>query len=130
MNTKIRTAVRLLSLAVLPIIAIWIPFFYRFEKFIGIPIAQDGMQSVIANYDGPLYIVVAKSFYNLDYIAMIDPDDFVRWIFPHLFYSRIPRYENIAKEYGYTITTDELAQVETEQDFVNLVAMAIERKGH
>ena len=65
---------------------------------------------------------------HLDYIAMIDPDDFVRWIFPRLFYSRIPRYENIANNYGYTITTDELAQVKTEQDFVNLVAMAIERK--
>lgn len=67
---------------------------------------------------------------NLDYIAMIDPDDFVRWIFPRLFHSRIPRYEDIAKEYGYTISTDELAQVETEQDFVNLIALAIKRKGH
>ena len=65
---------------------------------------------------------------NLKYVALINPDEFSRWIFPRLFHARIPRYENIAKEYGYTITTDELAQVKTEQDFVTLVAEAIARK--
>jgi shikimate kinase len=65
---------------------------------------------------------------NLSFIALIDPDDFVRWVFPKLFYSRIPRYEKIAKEYGYTITTDELKQVNNENDFVNLITEAIKRK--
>jgi hypothetical protein len=65
---------------------------------------------------------------KLDYVALIDPDNFVRWIFPRLFYSRIPRYEAIAKEYGYTITTDELATVQTQDDFVHLIATAIARQ--
>jgi hypothetical protein len=65
---------------------------------------------------------------NLPYIALINPDEFVRWVFPRLFHSRIPRYEAIAKEYGYTISTDELAKVQTENDFVNLIATAIARK--
>ena len=65
---------------------------------------------------------------KLNFVAQISPDDFVRWIFPRLFYSRIPRYEAIAEKYGYTITTDELAAVQTEEDFVQLVAKAIERK--
>jgi hypothetical protein len=65
---------------------------------------------------------------KLEYVALIDPDDFVRWIFPRLFHSRIPRYEAIAEKYGYTITTDELAEVNTESDFVSLVAEAIARK--
>jgi shikimate kinase len=64
---------------------------------------------------------------KLDYVAQIDPDDFVRWVFPHLFYSRIPRYEAIADQYGYTITTAELAAVGTEQDFLALVEKALER---
>ena len=64
---------------------------------------------------------------NFDYVAQIDPDDFVRWVFPRLFYSRIPRYEAIAKEYGYTITTTELANVTTEQDFLKLVENALEK---
>ncbi len=67
---------------------------------------------------------------NLPYIALINPDEFVRWVFPRLFHSRIPRYEAIAKEYGYTISTDELAKVQTENDFVNLIATAIARKNN
>jgi len=59
---------------------------------------------------------------NIDYIAMLDPDDFVRWMFPRLFYARIPRYEKIAMKYGYTITTDQLARVSTAKDFTDLIA--------
>ena len=65
---------------------------------------------------------------DLQYVALIDPDDFVRWIFPKLFYSRIPRYEAIAEEYGYTITTDELARVDNENDFLALVERAVARQ--
>ncbi len=64
---------------------------------------------------------------NIEYVAQIDPDDLVRWAFPRLFYSRIPRYEAIAKEYGYTITTTELAKVQTEQDFMALIEQALEK---
>ncbi len=65
--------------------------------------------------------------YNLEYVAQIDPDDYVRWVFPHLFYSRIPRYEAIAKTHGYTVTSAELAQVTDEQTFNQLIETAIER---
>ena len=62
---------------------------------------------------------------NLEYVALIDPDDFVRWMFPRLFYSRIPRYEAIAQQYGYTITTDELAGVTDEASFMKLIEQTI-----
>ena len=64
---------------------------------------------------------------HLDYVALIDPDDFVRWVFPHLFYSRIPRYEAIAEQYGYTITTEEVTGVQDENDFLELIANVLER---
>jgi shikimate kinase len=65
---------------------------------------------------------------NLAYVALIDPDEFVRWVFPRLFYSRIPRYEAIAREYGYTVTTTELSQIRSEADFLNLLERVIERQ--
>jgi shikimate kinase len=55
----------------------------------------------------------------------IDPDHFVTWIFPHLFRARLPRYEAIAHEYGYTVDASEIAAVENEQDFVHLVLNAL-----
>ena len=56
---------------------------------------------------------------GLDYIALINPDDFVRWIFPRLFRARIPRYEDIAARHGYTVATDEILAVKSENDFID-----------
>ncbi len=66
---------------------------------------------------------------GLEYVAMVDPDDFVRWVFPRLFHSRIPRYEAIAERFGYTITTDELWQARSEEEFLALIERAIARQG-
>ena len=57
--------------------------------------------------------------------AIIPPDDFVTWVFPELFKSRIPRYQAIADKYGYTIDANEAAQVKDEDDFIGLVAQAL-----
>jgi shikimate kinase len=65
---------------------------------------------------------------GFSYVAMIDPDDFVRWMFPRLFYSRLPRYEAIAAEFGYTVTTDELALVKSETAFLRLVEEVLDRE--
>jgi len=62
------------------------------------------------------------------YVAEIDPDDFVRWMFPRLFYSRIPRYQAIADRYGYTVSTDELKEVRDEAGFLRLVERVLERQ--
>ena len=59
---------------------------------------------------------------DLEYVAMVDPDEFVRWVFPKLFQSRMPRYDAIAERYGYTISTDELAEVRDQPDFLDLLA--------
>lgn len=56
----------------------------------------------------------------------IEPDDFVRWIFPKLFYERIPRYEAIAKQYGYVIGTGELGKVSDADSFNELIASALD----
>jgi len=64
---------------------------------------------------------------SLPYVALIDPDDFVRWMFPRLFHARIPRYEAIVDRYGYTVTTTELAQVNDEADFLRLIETVLER---
>ncbi|MDQ5768208.1 ATPase [Thiothrix subterranea] len=64
---------------------------------------------------------------GLQYAAEMIPDDFTRWVFPRLFHSRLPRYEAIAHDYGYTVTSEEAAQVRDEADFNALIEMAIAR---
>ncbi|SEA07054.1 hypothetical protein SAMN05660964_00830 [Thiothrix caldifontis] len=64
---------------------------------------------------------------GLQYAAEMIPDDFTRWVFPRLFHSRLPRYEAIAHDYGYTVTSEEAAQVRNEADFNALIEMAIAR---
>lgn len=62
---------------------------------------------------------------NLDFVALVDPDDFARWVFPRLFYARIPRYQAIAKQYGYTVSSELIATVKNEQDFLNVIREVI-----
>jgi len=66
-----------------------------------------------------------KKTKNITYVADIDPDDFVRWIFPFLFHARLPRYEAIAKEYGYSVSARDAFQVETAEDFLDLISGAL-----
>lgn len=66
---------------------------------------------------------------HLEFVAQIDPDDFTRWVFPRLFHSRIPRYEAIARPYGYRVSSTEIFQVRDEQDFLQLLEQAIARRG-
>jgi len=85
------------------------PLYYR----------EDFLDAQLAAYEAERHI---------EYVAQIDPDDFVRWMFPRLFYARIPRYEAIARQYGYTITTEELAAVDGEPGFLGLIERALARR--
>jgi hypothetical protein len=61
-------------------------------------------------------------------VEQVDPDDFVRWIFPRLLEHRRPRYERIAREHGYTVRAQDIAGLGSEEDFLELVASAIDRR--
>jgi len=54
----------ILVFSLIPTILIWLPFFFRLQTFWTIPLPQNGMATIVANYDGPLYLVVAKTLYN------------------------------------------------------------------
>jgi hypothetical protein len=66
--------------------------------------------------------------YSLGYAAQVDPDDFCRWVFPRLFYARIPRYEAITREYGYTVSTEDVAALSSESEFLGLIERTLEQQ--
>jgi len=56
----------------------------------------------------------------------IEPDDFVRWIFPHLVKNRKAKYESIADNYGYTMSASRIGDICDVQDFIELVCESLD----
>jgi GTPase SAR1 family protein len=81
----------------------------------------------------PMYYTEEFLLEHLEYYANetgerdqnINPNNFVRWVFPKLLDYRKNKYEIIAKNYGYRVKASEIALVEKEIDFIELVAKAI-----
>ncbi|MFC1649216.1 glycosyltransferase family 39 protein [Patescibacteria group bacterium] len=69
MRKTIKDIGLLIAMTLVPVILVWTPFFLRRSTFWNIPIPKSGMATIVANYDGPLYIVIAKTFYNLTNIS-------------------------------------------------------------
>ena len=55
----------------------------------------------------------------------VDPDKFGAWGFEALLHDRLPRYQKLADNFGYTIDAVDLATVRDGEEFVDLVASAI-----
>lgn len=52
---------------------IWLPFFSRLSSFWKIPLPAEGMATIMKNFDGLYYVVIAKSFYNPQIIKSLVP---------------------------------------------------------
>ncbi len=60
----IKNIVPLIFLTLIPTLAIWLVFYFKVPSLDTIPLPTNGMATIVANYDGPLYLVVAKTLYN------------------------------------------------------------------
>lgn len=58
----------------------------------------------------------------------VDPDDFAVWGFEQLIRHRIPLYESIAKQHGYTIQMDDVPALKTEADFLSLLERTVDER--
>jgi len=63
---------------------------------------------------------------SLSYVAQINPDDFVRWVFPKLIEDRLEKYQALADQYGYTIKSDDLYQCHSANDVINLISESLD----
>ena len=60
-------------------------------------------------------------------IDNIDPDKFVRWMFPKLVAHRRPLYQALADRYGYTVESRDVERVRDEADILELIANALDK---
>ncbi|MFH1107087.1 MAG: hypothetical protein V1787_04270 [Candidatus Micrarchaeota archaeon] len=45
---------------------VWLPFLQGSDDFFGVPLPQTGMDAVKRYWDGPLYVIVSRTFYSED----------------------------------------------------------------
>src|SRR4030042_4360118 len=69
MASRLKVLFLILLISLIPTLLIWIPFFFRLESFWGIPLPKNGMETIVSNYDGPLYMVVAKTLYKPELVG-------------------------------------------------------------
>ncbi|HVW91937.1 MAG TPA: ATPase [Devosia sp.] len=58
----------------------------------------------------------------------VDPDEFGAWGFEALLYDRLPRYQKLADNFGYTVDAADLATVRDGDEFLDLLANAMRRR--
>lgn len=58
----------------------------------------------------------------------VDPAGFGAWGFEALLHDRLPRYQALADNFGYVVEASDLAMVRNGDEFVDLMAAAIERR--
>ena len=59
----------------------------------------------------------------------VDPDAFVRFTFARALDRRQPRYAAMARNWGLTVTAEDVARVNTPADFTDLISHALEARG-
>ncbi len=72
LNERVLHILIIAAATLIPPILVWAPFFIRMPSFWGIKLPQEGMATVIANFDGPYYIVVAKTLYNTNALGQFE----------------------------------------------------------
>jgi len=86
--------------AIIPTLLVWLIFFSNLKSFWSIPLPQKGLQTVISNYDGPLYIAVAKTFYQKPLIK-----SFYSFQLPNEYFAaHFPLYPTIIKIFSLVLS--------------------------
>ena len=58
----------------------------------------------------------------------IDPREFSHYGFKELISHRLPIYEEIAENWGVTVTSEQITNLKSENDFIDIISEAIDRK--
>jgi len=56
----------------------------------------------------------------------VDPDAFIRWTYSQALAHRQPRYAAMARNWGVTVTADQIYAIKSERDFNELIARTLE----
>jgi Gpi18-like mannosyltransferase len=118
-------------LSFIPTFLIWLPIILRVGNFWGIPLPQNGMAVIVANYDGPLYLVAAKTLYNKALIGLNFqfplPTEYYTAHFP--LFPLLIKFFGIVTNYPYAmLIVTILSSILAIYFFMKLISQYVERK--
>ncbi len=109
----------------------------RKSVFVYLKVRQEGHGEILERASSapkPLYFPpaflaerLAAYYEKFDLIGVdeVDPDEFLRWIFPHLFEARLPKYRALAEKYGVVLASHTL-DFQSEDAFLQAIAEALD----
>lgn len=92
--------IKIFLISTIPVFFVWLPFVLGFDQFLFLKIKEGGFQNILRNWDGPSYVVVAKSFYDL---LLIEKIKFVNNLPSTYFFTHFPLYPLSIKFLSYLI---------------------------
>jgi hypothetical protein len=131
MKEKIKGFAVAAVLSIVPTFLIWLPLIFRLGTFWGIPLPQNGMATIVANYDGPLYLVAAKTLYNKTQIGANFqfplPTEYYTAHFP--LFPLLIKIIGLATNYPYAmLIATSLSSILAIYFFSKLISQYVERK--
>lgn len=88
----------LLVIVLASTLLLWLPFLLKTVNWLGLAIGNSNFQYILKNYDGPLYIIVAKTFYNPLFINNLGLE---LYLSPLYFSAHLPFYPLIIRIFAY-----------------------------
>lgn len=61
--------IKIFLISTLPVFFVWLPFILGIDHFLFLKIKDGGFQNILRNWDGPSYLMLAKTFYNTEEIG-------------------------------------------------------------
>jgi hypothetical protein len=68
-----------------------------------------------------------KTLHNISNDDAVNPDSFAVWGFEQLLHHRLPRYQKIAQNFGYTVRMQDVPEIRSEADFIDLLSRTIDQ---
>ncbi len=82
-------------------LVLWLPFLLRFSQWFGLSITDSNFLYIYKHYDGPLYIIPAKSFYDPAIIKTLRVDVS---LLPAYYAAHLPLYPMLIRLFSYCLS--------------------------
>lgn len=90
-------------IAVISLFIFWLPFLFKLDSFGGVDFNKSGMETIVQNFDGLNFLIVAKSGYDPKIITQLN-EQFMTGNTPGYFVAHFPLFPIMIRALSYVMT--------------------------